>query len=211
MTLPVIGYVELVSNIAPLGAGLFRFRAMGREMTLFFILLLAGFVTEIVTLIMGRHGMNNWWVLQYYHLLEFLLLATVLASWQKRAPVKRILWAAIVVFPWFWAVAKWTTIEPLWVTDNITHSVSSVIILIVAVYSLLQMVKETDLSLTKESRFWILAGVVLYFSGSLMLFVLFEEISAFPWVDALTPFMIHWELNTVVNILFMIGYLMIKR
>jgi hypothetical protein len=200
----------LLTTIFPVVAGLSRIGRLTRPMRLFLILVSIGAAVEYGSFVMGKFHIHNLWLLQLYHLIDFVLILTLFRRWLidegKRTVVR---WAGIV-FVSLWVVAKFT-IEPLTAADQYTYAASSLIILPIALVLLFEIAGDDTRDFVKESRFWVISGFLLYFAGNFILFSVFQWATSLALLDFLTVWTVHWSLNVVVNVIFTMSFLLVSR
>ena len=210
MTLPPLGYLNLVSNVLPMGVGLIRVRRMKGPIVLFFIFVAFSGATELTSFLLAMRSIHNLWLVDLYHLVEYVLLTIVLTSWRKDGLLRRVERLAILGYGLFWLVAK-STFEPFGGAGQVTSTIASIFILCSAIVTMFQLVQDEESNYLNDCKFWIIAGVLLYIAGNLLLFTVFEKFALLTLHDALTVWSVHWGINILVNIVYTISFLLIKR
>src|SRR5713101_8186167 len=144
MKLPLPGYLNLASDLFPIGIGFARRSDLRGEAPLFFLFVVLGFVVEGTTFVLAVRRINNLWILHIYSLLEYIILILVFAGWQKekgRPWLPRLLYGSIAIYSLLWILAK-IEFESFAVVDQYTHSLSGLVFVAVALLTLIDMVRS---------------------------------------------------------------------
>jgi hypothetical protein len=102
------------------------------------------------------------------------------SAWMKKRQNQVMLVVCLSAFILFWIISKFT-FEPFSRLDGWTASVSKILQITFSIFILVDIIKESDLVWTRDSRFWVGAGIIIYSAGSIFIFALFNkmlEISA---------------------------------
>jgi len=178
-------------------------------MVLFFWFTVLNLLTEIITFLLSRYTINNHWVLHIYDLLEYCILILMFSRWQPERRISDFLKLSMPVFVIFWIVSKFT-IESLSGLSNYVHPAACLIFIIVSILTLYQLVKSELSKLVKVPRYWIVSGVLLFFAGSIMFYLLENEFASLRYDDAILIMKVHWSVGALVNVIYSIGFLMVK-
>jgi len=226
---PLIYYTDLSSNALPLFAGLCKWNNVkqnpwGAGIVFAFTILVA--VTEVVNYLMVDQHIRNLWVLHVYNLAEYSLLMFVFFQWFRQSERERMekgiaghpraslikpayLIASIVIYSSWWLVSKWTLEK--WDEPPSYSVVTSTIIFIsfslVALYQLVRRSAGQDRPIHRRFQFWIAFGILLYFAGSAMDFLLLPLIATLPAASVVSLWEFHWGVDIAANICYAIGYL----
>lgn len=210
MTLPVSAYIELFSNALPLGAGLARRRSLVRERGVFYAYLAMSLIVELTAFWMALSRIHNLWLLQLYDLAEFVLLMVVFRAWLGSGRLKALMLLAIGLYTLFWIIAKFT-IERFSSPADYTPAVSNAIFVIVAIVTIVGLLKADNVIAYKDMRFWIAAGALVYFAGNVPLYVFGSVLSAMRFEEFMPFQKIHWVINIASNVSYTIGFLCLKK
>jgi hypothetical protein len=200
----------MFSHLLPFGAGWSRRELFNREEKIFFIFILIATVTEFVTFLMALKKVNNLWVLHVHHLLEYGLLMLILAGWQRRPAFRRIALSSILLYSLFWIVAL-CTVERFSGPATYTHNTAGVLLVIASSATLFDLMKDDQIDLHRDFRFWVTAGVLICYGGNSVLFLLFDRITLLRFQDAAAVWTIHWVIDTIVNLVYAAAFLCLRR
>ena len=224
MKLSWISYLNLFSDILPICAGIYQWKRVreGKGGTRYmFSFVTIGVVSEYISFWMASHGIHNLWVLHLYHLFEYVLLMFFFISLMKSNNfprlIIRILELSIPCYVIFWLVSKWT-FEKWDDQAGYTHNWTTMIFIALSLFVLYRFMKDSDTtdirvnySVFDQYGFWFAGGVLLYFSGSVVLFLLLPLIATVPGESTKSLYAIHWGVNVVTNIVYAYGLLCLKK
>lgn len=220
MKLPLIAYLDLFSHLLPVGAGIFRWNEVRRNdegIMFIFVFTFIAALSELSTYWMAINKIPNLWVLHFYHLGEYVFLmlyfSILIMEDTRFQTLGRVLRWSIVGFFFFWLISKWT-IEKWSEPASYTHTFSTCIFIMLSLYTLFQLVvgeklregEEKKTSLLGNFRFWIIFGLLVYFTGSAVHFLLISPLTALSMDAAIKIWAIHWGVNVLVNILYLYGF-----
>ncbi len=201
-----LAYLSFFSPLIPISIGVFKFRSEGQGVKLIIYLLSFGFIIDLFTL---------WPVLGYkiiplfsrlYVLVEFIMILFIFSLWQHSKRVQKIKWFLMGAFLLFWIAAN-LTFEPLKKPCIITDSVSAIILTLAAGYTLFMVFENSDRSLLKNYKFWILLSFIFNFAGTLLP-IIFEGVLFGHSRELLyMAWSITWFLTITSNVLFTVGFL----
>jgi hypothetical protein len=196
MKFPLISYIDFALQFLPLGAVLYRRPALKGDVLIFFIFIVVGTIAEILEYSTAIRGINNLVIAHLYVLTGSILLLVLYAEWQKRYRMKIFLWLLAVLFAIFWLYEK-LLLEGFHSTTPYTLHVSSVIFIVLTAITLLKLIREGEVSLGRNMRFWISTGLLVYSAGNIVLFLLGDTLRMLSFKDMLTAWKIHWSLDIV--------------
>ena len=144
-------------------------------LVLVFLLCVCSFITDAICFILGKKGMPNLWVIDYYLFAEVTLVLSVFAVHWKKSYLYAFVGAAVVA-------AMLITFTPalrsrLTEAGLNTNTIFAVLITLVAIWSLMRSIRvPTSGSMTRDYFFWLTMGFIFYFFGNLFIFMLKETI-----------------------------------
>ena len=207
MSNPLIVLCSGISTLLPFLAGIFIFKhsiqQYKRSIFLWVFFALAALV-EAVLFILGTKSEQSAWIFHVYTLIEYVLIAIILADWHNKIALARLTRLSILVFILIFALMKFSSLENFSaVTHNyITRPLAVLLLSTFAFLTLQNLWSRTPARLTADYRFWMLLAMVLYYSASLALFAfMFTKDQQ----TLIALFKIHAVVNILHNILFTIG------
>ncbi|NII27008.1 hypothetical protein HB364_18095 [Pseudoflavitalea sp. X16] len=182
----------------PLLLGLWQFRALPGALRIITIHVLVAAVTELAATLLWHYRINNLFLLHIYTVEECgMLLWFYSYLWRERIPLRVFLYVflSFLVF----AVINSMLLQPLTQNNTYARSIEAVIMIACAIAFFYKMLSEARIHKPERSPyFWINTGLLIYFSGSLLLFTLSNYIRG-PEYKQLR--MDIWTLHAFFNIL----------
>ncbi|MBI4429905.1 MAG: hypothetical protein HY562_12400 [Ignavibacteriales bacterium] len=167
--LPVLGQVYGVSWFLPiLGAVLLR-RPLGEALKLFLFYQVIALVSNIWTMYLAAHGINNLWLVHIQTPIEFGFFMFVFSSWQDDTFVRRYFRLTIPVFLILWVVLAFF-VEKIDEFNTFSKPTEAIVLIIASGYCLYKVNKEKVESLFSQPSFWISSGALIYFTGTVIIF-----------------------------------------
>jgi hypothetical protein len=191
-----------------------------------FTFVLIGIATEAISYVMVGQGMTNRWVLHFYHLAEYILLVYIFVIWQREyvagggqirsrlfAILKpKVLLGSLLLYFALWLGSKWS-FEAWDEPASYTLTSAAFIFIVLSLLSLHQMVStksSSPNSVFTSFQFWIAFGILIYFSGSAVHFLVLRLLVNLPAETFLEYWTLHWDVNVGANIAYAIGFFMLK-
>jgi hypothetical protein len=144
---------------------------------------------------------NNYYRIHHIYLpVEYGLLAFVFSYWQDNVLIKKALRLSIPLFALSCVlIAKLS--DNLDSMNTVSISMAYMLYMGISVYTLINLHQSSYRSVLKDYRFWVGVALLLYSSGSLAYFALFDYFFSFElWT-------IHAFLNITANALYTVGFI----
>lgn len=154
--------------------GFVSWNRLSRELRILVVYLTVGFVVGIVIVILAFQRINNLWLMQVYTPIQFSFLMWVFSHWSSGA-VKRVFLFSIPTFILFWGV-MFLFFEDIGRFNAYSKPTSSLILVAASGYLLYQTNKESDEVFYRSPKFWVASGTLVYFSGMIVLYALFNQL-----------------------------------
>ncbi|NEU68155.1 hypothetical protein GK091_14785 [Spirosoma agri] len=161
-------YVMIIS----LGVALVRRRFLQAELKYIGAFLLLSLVGEIVSLTLSKLHIPNLFLLHIYTLLEFNIIALFYRRFFSAFYPRWLIVVLLLVFNSF-VVLNTLFFQPLTVFNTYPRGLESLMVIGLAILCFYKMLTELDIKHPETYPiFWINTGFLLYFAGSLILFLL---------------------------------------
>lgn len=185
-----MNYTYLISIFSPLLPilvfWLFRFNKEQRPKWVIFLLLVVGFITDILSYNIARRFYNTQWVMNLYTVIEFSLLAYFFILIIKGQKIIKIIQWLYILFVAFWLVYNFI-IKSIFVYDYIFQAIEFILLLAFCIIYLFQKVKIFQTEFVYNTYdFWLVAALLLYCAGTFFTFLVITS-------DKLTPDVIAFE------------------
>ncbi len=201
-----IRYSSTGSILIPLVVGLVNYRNLVKMQKLLLFLVAAALLADIFALTLYKFKLISYNIVVYnfYTLIAFNLLWFI---YKESIPKLRNLATLIIQIAInLFGVVNFIFIEK-WNSFNSNLMVAtSISFLFLAVFSFRQILQQIQYTrLEKSPIFWINTGVIIYYSGTLILFLLSNQINSIS-KSANNLHLAVWALNSVFNIILMSAY-----
>ncbi|HWY10428.1 MAG TPA: hypothetical protein VN026_03830 [Bacteroidia bacterium] len=169
-----------------------------------------GIVTEVTNYICSNNGINNYFILRIYTIVELVLISLFYVLFFRKHFKSNFLFIPI---PSFCVVAfidyKINGINNF---DNYAAAFEALTFSIFSLWSFFFISKNLIFEkITLEPFFWINTAVLFYFGGNLVLFIFNDYLIAHESSNHIALWAIHSVLNIFYNILIAIGFWKTKR
>jgi hypothetical protein len=201
IALPFLALVSFISSPLPVIVGWIRRKYLSRGSRIFLGLLSFYLLVLAAQLVMMFNYINAMWISQLYTLIEFCIIAAVYFVETDKLSVKNAIKWSIYVFCVFWIIAKFS-FEPMILYDNYTSPFAAVLLIVMATYKLIELLRESKNSVFKKSMFWISTGIVVYYVGTMPLFALANMLLTRPLDEFANFWRINWGLAIVSNLIY---------
>ena len=176
-----------------------------REMKLLAWLFVFGTVVESFNFIEFSQHRNNLWIVNIYTLLEGVVYFNLCARWMYSPRLFRLGMQLFIIYVLYWIFT--TFISGSFLQFNSNEKVLKGIFLIgLSGYALIHLSREDAIMLTEDYRFWILSGILIYFSITEVVFATSNFILDKNEPALRTIWAIHSVINILSNLLFAIGF-----
>lgn len=205
MKIPLLTYIAGASGFLPVIAALYRNRSLTAELRLLLIMFSIGALNSTVEFILAFMGFHNLFLAHIFLLIEFFFFVRVFSLWFGQSS-RVVLNAVLVLFLLFWVISH-LTVETFTESAHYTSLVSKILLFGIALVFLHRISSDAEQSILSDSRFWILAGVLIYASGGLLFASLRPVIDRLP-LDGLTAaYSVHWLIDTITNAVYTVAFL----
>jgi hypothetical protein len=206
MSVPLYAQVCIVSHFVPATTGIIRFKAFGKPMRFLAVLTVLACVQIAIDYAVATWKNSNNFLADYYTVVEFSLLWAVFFYSVTKRRLKLLMGLLGVIF--LLVAALW---GPLTAQPGLINSSFAVVsrlffigIALVAFYSV-----STDgfSPLVERPVFWIVIGVLMYSSGTVLVFGLSNRLMEMGLPYFVTAWQINWTLQIAANLLYTKGML----
>lgn len=158
--------------ILPVLISIFRFKKFTGPIWYIVAYVFVSFVIERITRYLGEKAMNNIVFFNLYPVVEFILITMYLKTLNTSVGLKRLITCLQSGFLIF-SLVNLCFIQGLWKFNSYTRGLEALVIITLVVFSFFNDLKNTGPSFSLwSSDSWLRAGFLIFFSGTLLLFVL---------------------------------------
>lgn len=206
MPIPVFGHVHFASYFIPAAAGIKRFSVLGRAMRTLTALCVLACVNIAAQYILGLLNVKNYFITEYYSVLEVSLLCAVFYFSIAFRGARRVLKTLGVMFVGIWAADRvW-----LYDADHINSGmaiVSRIFLILMSLVTLQAAMKDERSHLTERPVFWVVIGAILYSAGTLVVVGLSNQLLQLGESYFVAAWHINWALLITANLFYTKGML----
>ncbi|MEM9920606.1 MAG: hypothetical protein AAF990_21085 [Bacteroidota bacterium] len=167
-----ISYISMYSIFLPVLIGLFRLKQLLGIQKLVGLLVLTSLLAETGIYLLTVWDISNLPLIHLFTALQFTLLSLILAKALRPLFPERFFQILIPTFLGF-AIIDAFFLNGLYNFNSFARPLASSILLFLALSFFYKTLKELKIkSLEREPLFWLCIGIVIYFSGSLLIFLL---------------------------------------
>jgi hypothetical protein len=202
--------LSFYSTFVPGILGLFYFIQQPRDLKLLSVFFFITMSVEFFLFLIAKHKTNNVWLINLFMLFEGISFFYILSLWTNSVYFKRTLLIFFIVYFIVWII---TTIVANTIFDHnaIEKILKCILLSFSSGYILIKYSTESITNIFKEYRFWILTGLLFYFSLTLIVHATGDLITVVNGRPAYLTWFIHSFVNAVTNIFFLIAYLCFFR
>lgn len=194
----------MASVLVPLFIGISMSRRMDDYVKILIMGLLISAFTDCINLFFRRNHLPTAILFHIYTVLEFFVLALLYKHLFHKERIKKNINIIILLF-FVFKILDITFFTSIWESDTLAMTLESVLMIIFGILYFDQVLKEMVIpNLEKYPVFWINSGILIYFSGSLFLF-LFSDFIFSTQTSYWSFWSIHSTLTITKNALFSIG------
>jgi len=186
--------------------GGFRYRSLPQPLRFLEYLLIFVFVMTVIELILSGYFINNLWAVHISTIVECVVVSIIFSLWIKRSLLRSALFGSVAGFIIIWIIGKFS-FEPFTQFDGWTSTISKIIQITFSAILFVEVVRESDIDWTKDPRFWVTAGVIIYSAGSLFIFALFNKMLQISAEYLMMIWSLNWVLMIISNLFFARAFL----
>ena len=190
----------------PLFAGLIVFRRS--DIDLRWLVLFFAFATlvETISRMLSAEYKNNVWLLNIYLLIECIVFVNMLAFWHGRPGVRFGAAVATATYAAFWAVMIFRLGNIFEVNDE-AFTAAALLNVAFAGLALYELSGRPGPSLLRNPRFWMAAGILIFYSVDVTIFSIFDLVTRRGGTTLRSMYVIHSVLNIFANTIYAVGFL----
>ena len=198
--------------LLPVIVSLLVYRQLDRGMRIIVFLVYFNCFIEILAYVIGHYlGRTNLPLLHVYTPLEFIFLTIFYSRIGARSIGNRTALWMISMFVIF-SIGNSIWIQNIYTFNTYSRSLEALVFIIVSLLTFRQFLRELNQeSLQQDPVFWVNAGFLIYFSGSLFLFILSNYILPMTRSANLHIWAFHSFLSIVLYCLISIGLWKAKK
>jgi hypothetical protein len=153
---------------------------------------------------------NNLWLINVFAVTEGIFFISLLYYWSTSHLFKTIIKFSGIIYVIFWFITT-IFINSIFEFNDDEKTLKCIILIIGTCYVLTHYAIESTSRIYNEYKFWILTGMMIYFTLCLVIFATSRIILDSNQKAITITFPIHSAINILTNICFIIGYICFIR
>lgn len=206
MGIPITGYVAAGTFLIPAAVGLARYTNLDKAMRLFAVFSLVACINVALEYVLASLKIRNYILADIYYLVEIAFVAIIYHLSVAGKATRTLLNTCLGLYSLLWLVDELFLVSPDRL-NNVLSTVSKIVLVVMSIVTLNTYLRSASSRLTREPIFWILAGMILYSSGSFVVFGLSNELLRLGRTYFDIGWHINWILLIVANLLYTKGLL----
>ena len=202
----VMLYIVVLIQFGAICVGGFRYRSLPQPLRLLEYLLVFAFIMTIIEWILASQSINTLWAAHISTIVEFVIVLIIFSFWMRHDLSRLVSFGCLIGFIIFWIISK-LLFEPFSQFDGWTAAVSKIIQITFSSILFVEVIKDSDLDWSKDPRFWVAAGIIIYSAGSLFLFALFNKMLLISPDRLKFVWSLNWIFSIISNLLFARAFL----
>ena len=196
-----INTISFYSVLAPTLVGVFLFKSLPRILKHLCILIFSLTAFEFLSLTANKYLGTNLFLFHLFTYIEFGVIATIYYSLSKEILWKRIVLTFTILFVLF-SIINLTYFETFIQFNSNQRYVEGIMVLIFCIGYYTKLLREAEnIYLEKHPYFWLTSGYLIYFAGTLFLFLFSRELME---NSDSSYWSLHGMLNIFLNLIYVI-------
>lgn len=192
--------ISSISGFFPVVTALYNYRHLDNVLKIAALFFLITSVFDPAMWLLAKSGSRNTMWMLHLNVLVSLSFYTIIYYKLFIKPIHKKITIAVAIITLFIMLYFNRSLDEYPSVSNTTLSVQMILLSLIYFYQLLNPLKFIDIE--KQSLFWINAGVLIYYSVNIFLFMIFTQI---PVDDRHNYYIINSITNIIANILFSVG------
>lgn len=206
MTPPVLAYIHLASYVVPATVGVARLSHLGKAVRILTVLCILACVNIAAQFYLASLRLTNYFVSDFYSVVEVSLLCAVFCFSTASRGTRRVLTAMVLLYVAFWVVDMVWFYNPAQI-NSVMAIVSRFFLVVMSLVTLQTAMRDEASHITGRPVFWVVIGVLLYASGTMVVFAVSNELLNLdpPYFDI--AWHVNWSLLIIANLAYTRGML----
>lgn len=203
---PIFGYVHLVSYSVPAIVGIKKFSALSKAIRVLTVLCILACINIATQYLLGLLRVRNYFITDYYSVLEVSLLSTVFYFSVGPRGVRHVLMALGVFYALIWVVDMIWLRDPNYINSGLAI-ISRTFLIVMCLITLQAALQDERSHLRERPVFWVVIGVILYSAGTLVVVGLSNQLLRLGESYFVAAWHVNWALLIIANLFYMMGML----
>ena len=152
--------------------GLRRYKYLSFPLRVLEWYIICSIIVDGIIDVMIYKKIHTYVIAQSFAVIELLLFSSIFYLWRTSKRNGLLIWSGFFTYLLIWIIGKFT-FEPITEWDNYSEPISQLIQIGFGGWILLRIIKETNIVLKNDVRFWVLSGIVIYATATFFFFGFF--------------------------------------
>jgi len=206
VAIPIFAHISAASNLIPAAVGLRTFRKLPAGMRYLAFLSILACVQLVAEFIVASLYGNNYFLADYYTVVEFVLLTAVFFFSTKSNTARFILGILLMAFLVYWIIDMLQKPDSLSINTRMAM-VSRVFLITMALVGFQGVLAGGTSAISRLPVFWVSFAVAVYSAGTLVVFGLSNELLRMGMIYFEIAWYVNWVLLIAVNLMYSKGML----
>ena len=195
----VLSYCSSASIILPILASILRFRDLTKGLRILAFYALVSFITDFSSLlVLEVFKSDNFIILHYFTFVEYGLLTLYYRSLSRNKNIRIFLVLSVAFFLLLDIIFS-IIFKSIKAFDAYSTGIECILMIFISLCYFYSIFKELRIvRLERDPSFWINSGVLLYFAGTLFLFLCADILLN----SNKETYVKYWGINLIINIIF---------
>lgn len=201
MNIPLFAHVATLSFLFPVVSGIYNWKTLDRTMRIFAIFCCLSLIHVVIEFIWGRMGESNQFLINLYWLMEFEFILYLYFQWIKNKILKEVFQYFGLAYLLFWTFNQFYFDDPTRFNEPVAV-VSFIFLIVASVLVFYHLILAATDRLANAAIFWIGTGIILYCSGTIIVFTLSNTVMKMGLEYFISIWYINWSFIIIANLSF---------
>ena len=198
--------MHLASYVVPATVGVARLSHLSKPVRILTVLCILACVNIAAQFYLASLRLTNYFISDFYSVVEVSLLCTVFCFSIVSRGTRRVLTAMAVLYVAFWVVDMVWFHNPAQI-DSVMAIVSRFFLVVMSLVTLQTAMRDEASHITGRPVFWVVIGVLLYSSGTMVVFAVSNELLNLDPSYFDIAWHVNWSLLIIANLAYTRGML----
>jgi len=198
-------FVLQYGPLIPLLVAVPNFKKLDRPLRIFAWYMMLSLLLTILMTVLALRKMNNLWVMNLSQPIYVVMILWVFQLWESETKLRTLMKGCIVLFVsvWLYEIILQNKVMQF---STYTIPLEGIIFIFVSCLTIYQANRDLDEPIVDKPRFWISAGMLLYFGGVIIIDLVSERLLEKSDETLRLVLLLQVTLNLCAQIFYLIAY-----
>jgi hypothetical protein len=184
-----------------MAVGIIRFNKSSKHLQIIIAAICLSLIADLSSLVLIRYSVSTWWIFNVYFILQCLLLYRFFFLTNPNKALEIIAYLFLL-----FALINFIFIQKPFIFNSYTNYTGAIILLIFSLHNLNCLLRDLpDEKIYRIPSLWISFGILVYYGGTLFLFLFNNFLLTYYLNDLRSIWILHNVLNVIKNLLFAVA------